>query len=84
MRPDHHTAHPQNDIVQQTVDAGAFELGFARVLHEFGVPAGEHHQAVAPLCVAQHTAPQQDLVVVQRVPGGAGYTVGQMESDEVR
>ena len=58
--------HPYNKKIKQPIYAGALELGLAGVLHELGVLAGEHDDAVAPLRVAEHAAAQQDLVVVQR------------------
>ena len=48
--------HPEDDEVEQPVDAGPLELCLSRVLHEFGVLAGEDDDAVGPLRVAEHGA----------------------------
>lgn len=57
--------HPQNDKVEESVNACALEFRLARVHHEFGVLAGEDDNTIAPLGVAQDAATQQDLVIVQ-------------------
>ena len=61
------SAYSNNDLVHQSVDVGAFESCLPAVHHQFCVAAGEDHHPVAPARVADHTAAQQDLVVVQRV-----------------
>jgi len=60
-------SYTKNDEVEEPIDGGALELGFAGVLHEFGVATSEDDDAVAPARVAQDAAAQQDLIVVQRV-----------------
>ena len=45
----------------------AFEHGLATVHHELSVFARKDDQTVAPLGVPEDAAPQQQLVVVQRV-----------------
>lgn len=59
--------NPNDNVVEQFIDGGAFELCLARVLHELGVLACEQNDAVAPFCVTQDAAAQQHPVVVQRV-----------------
>ena len=49
-------AHPEDDEVEQPVDAGPLELCLSRVLHELGVLAGEDDDAVGPLRVAEDGA----------------------------
>lgn len=58
--------YPYNKKIKQPVDTGAFKLGLAGVLHELGVLACEHDDAVAPRSVAEYTPTQEDFVVVQR------------------
>lgn len=58
--------HPYNKKIKQPIYAGALKLGLSGVLHKFGVLPREDDDAIAPRRVAQHAAPQQDLVVVQR------------------
>lgn len=44
--------YPDDNVVEEFVDCGAFELGLAGVLHEFGVLTGEDNYTVTPLRVA--------------------------------
>ena len=60
-------AYPEDDEVEQPIDARPLELGLSRVLHEFRVLACEDDDAVGPLGVAQDGAAQEDALVVQRV-----------------
>ena len=60
-------SHPEDDEVEQAVNARPLELCLSRVLHELGVLPGEDDDAVAPQRVPQHRPAQQDVVVVQRV-----------------
>ncbi len=46
---------------------GSLEGGFATVLHELGILTGKYDETKAPVRVTQHTASQEDLVVVQGV-----------------
>jgi len=60
-------SYTDDDLVHESVDVRPFELGPAAVHHELGVSSGEQHQSVAPGRVAQHTAAQKHLLVVQRI-----------------
>ena len=46
---------PDDEDVHEAVDVRSLELRGAAVHHQLRVLAGEHHQTVAPLGVAQHT-----------------------------
>ena len=59
--------YTNNQFVHKSINVGALELGLATVHHQLGVPASEDDDPVTPVRVSQHAAPQQDLLVVQRV-----------------
>lgn len=70
MRPglaDHARTYANYNIIEEPIDARAFEGRNARVLHQFGISAGKDNNPVAPLRVAHHTAAQQHLVIVERI-----------------
>lgn len=56
--------YPDDDIVEQFVDGGTFEVGFAGVLHELGVLTSEDDDAITPLRVTQQTPAQKYPVIV--------------------
>lgn len=59
--------YPDDEKVHKAIDVRSFEGRFSTVHHQFRVFTGEDDETVAPLGVAQSTASQQDLVVVQGI-----------------
>jgi hypothetical protein len=58
-------AHPYDNEVQQSINTCAFEFGFSRVLHQFGVFASKNNHSIAPLCVPQNAASENHFVIIQ-------------------
>jgi len=59
--------YPYDNEVQQSINTCALELGFSRVLHQFGVFTGKNNQPVAPLGVSQNASSEHHFVIIQRV-----------------